>query len=511
MSFAEDMPGMLGWVALTVSVVIAAILAHWALNRTGRALGRRLASAAPQPAKRAAWEFRLRLALLALKIVLWGGVAWYLSDRLLLLWLLREAFASVLAMGLGSPLFEIGGKSYSTLDLLELPAILAVLWVAVSAITRLIRSQVLGALGVERGVEQTVTLVLRLGLTFLGAIVILQAWGIDVSSLAIVASVLGVGVGFGLQNIANNFVSGLVIGFERPIRPGDFVNLGELCGTVERIGARSTEIRTLDNVSILVPNSRLLENEVVNWSYGDPVARLHLPVGVAYGSDIARVRSALLEAARSHPQVLADPRPRVEFHGFGESSLDFELLVWTRDPRSQHHLKSDLYYRLEANLRRHRIQIPFPQRDLHLRSPAVDAVLTAWARQRFSAEELAAAASNGHPAEAPDAEPPADWLRRLDDDVELHAWSEGDIDAFVARMRGPGGVPIRDRRYLHRVYPSCFVGSEAVDWMVASSRLTRSEAIKLGELLVERRVIHHVLDELGFRDGKFFYRFRADE
>lgn len=498
--------GLLGWLGLLFSVLFLALLVHSTLNRAGRALRRRVTAWSP------AWEFRLRAVLLALRIALWGGVAWYLSDRLLLLWLLREAFASVVAMGLGSRLFEVNGRSYSTLDLIELPAILAALWIVVSGLTRLVRAQVLGALGVERGVEQTVTLVLRLGLLFIGAIVVLQAWGFDVSSLAIVASVLGVGIGFGLQNIANNFVSGLVIGFERPIRPGDFVNLGELYGTVERIGARSTEIRTLDNVSILVPNSRLLENEVVNWSYGDPVARLHLPVGVAYGSDAARVRGVLLEAARSHPQVLVDPRPRVEFRGFGESSLDFELLVWTRDPRSQNALKSDLYFRIEANLRRHRIQIPFPQRDVHLRSPAIEKILNAWARRRFLPDELerAAAANDGTP-QTLEAAPSGDWLRSFDAEVEPRAWSDVEIEAFAARMRGEGGVPIRDRRYLHRVYPRCFVGSEAVDWMVASSELTRSEAIKLGQVLVDRRVIHHVLDEHGFRDGRFFYRFYADE
>src|SRR6185369_5160451 len=136
--------------------------------------------------------------------------------------------------------------------------------------------------------------------------------GIDVSSLTIVASVLGVGVGFGLQNIANNFGSGFLLTLERPIKPGDFVQIGELMGTVERIGARSTEVWTLDRVSIIVPNAHLLEKEVVNWSHGDPVSRIHVPVSIEYGADLRRARAAMLEAARTHRDVLRDPRPAVE-------------------------------------------------------------------------------------------------------------------------------------------------------------------------------------------------------
>src|SRR5205085_7459453 len=143
-------------------------------------------------------------------------------------------------------------------------------------------------------------------------------------------------------------VSGVVLGLERATRPGDSVEVGELVGSVARIGARSTEIRTTDGVSILVPHSRLLEHEVVNWSHEDPTSRVHLPVQVEYGADLRDVRAALLEAARQHPDVLVDPRPDVEVRGFGDSGIDVELLVWTRDPRTQAKLRSDLYYRIDA-------------------------------------------------------------------------------------------------------------------------------------------------------------------
>jgi hypothetical protein len=317
------------------------------------------------------------------------------------------------------------------------------------------------------------------------------------------AGVLGVGIGFGLQNIANNFVSGLVLNVERPIRVGDFLSVGELVGTVQRIGTRCTEIRTLDEVAILVPNSRLLENEVINWTHGDPRCRLHVRLGVAYGSDVGAVRAALLEAARNHPDVLGDPRPRVQFVGFGESSLDFELLVWTRDPRDQNRLKSDLHFRVEALFRRRGIQIPFPQRDLHLRSPEIEQVVRAWTRRHFSAEELAAArprAGGDEPGEA-----------AVEDDLGPRGWSEEKISAVVERMRGSDGVAIRDRRHLLNLYPKCFVGHDAVEWMMRSAGLTRDEALSLGGILVERGWIHHVLDEHGFEDATYFYRFYADE
>ena len=149
----------------------------------------------------------------------------------------------------------------------------------------------------------------------MGLIVVLQLAGLDLSSLALVASVLGVGIGFGLQNIANNFVSGILVALERPVKPGDFVTIGTLAGVVDRIGGAARSIRTNDRVSIIVPDLKLLETELVNWSYGDPLVRLHVPVGVAYGSNVETARAALLDAADRHPAVLHDPRPEVRLSG----------------------------------------------------------------------------------------------------------------------------------------------------------------------------------------------------
>jgi potassium efflux system protein len=448
------------------------------------------------------------LILLVPKFALWLTVAVYVSGQFMALRQARMTLSDVLVMSLTSPLFTLNERGYSALDVLELPAVLAVLWVVASGLARVLKSHILRSTGLERGAQDAVALLARYTLVFLGAIVILQIWGIDVRSLALVASVLGVGIGFGLQHIANNFVSGLVVSLERPIQPGDFVKVGEWMGTVERIGPRHTEIRTLDNISILVPNSRFLETEVINWTHGDPVSRLHVPVGVAYGSNTARVRVALLEAARSHPEVLRDPRPRVEFRGFGDSALNFELQVWTRDPRTQFRLISDLNYRVEASLRHYGIHVPFPQRDLHLRSPQLEQLLNAWSRRHFTDAELAA--SNGQQPMPPlDGE--LSHAPEGIDDLGPVNWSDEQIETLIARMRGPEGVTIEDRRHLLTVYPKCFVGREAVDWLTRNVGLSREEATMAGQLLMDRGALRHVLDEHGFKDGNFFYRFREDE
>jgi len=500
---------LLPW-ALSAAAVVGAVLAHWALRRVGRRLPRLLGRRAGQPRTAGGplpWEGAIHLAVLLAQLSVWVAVAVFTSDQFAALHRARQMFTQLVSMSLTSHMFALNGRGYSALDLLELPAVLAVAWIGISGLTRVLKTHILSATHMERGVQEAVALLTRYVLVFLSAIVILQIWGIDASSLTFVASVLGVGIGFGLQHIANNFVSGLVVSLERPIQPGDFVKVGEWMGTVERVGPRNTEIRTNDNVSILVPNSRFLETEVVNWTHGDPVCRLHVSVGVAYGSRLGHVRTALLEAARSHRDVLTDPRPHVEFRGFGESALIFELQVWTRDPRNQFRLTSDLNFRIEANLRRYQIVVPFPQRDLHLRSPHLEQLAAALTRPHSSQAELTVADTT-----TPDgADPWGHTVDAFDDEIDRRTWSDDEIRSLVARLRGPEGVPIVDRRHLLTVYRQCFVGREATDWMTRALGLTRAEAVAVGQLLVDRGVVRHVLDEHGFRDGNFFYRFCETE
>ena len=409
------------------------------------------------------------------------------------------------------PLFAIDEQGYSLVDVFRLVLLTLALWIGVRILTSAIKSRVLQTAIPDRGLQDAIATLMQVGLTGLGLFLILQILGIDLSALAILASVLGVGLGFGLQNIANNFVSGWVMLFERSIQVGDFINLGDLAGTVESIGARSTEIRTLDRVAIIVPNAELLENKVINWSHGHPVSQLHLPIGVAYNSHIQQVHAAVMEVASTHPSVLQYPQPRLRFLGFGDSALNFDVLVWIRDPRLQFDLKSDLYYMLEANFQRYGIELPFPQRDLNIRSPQLSAALSGWTQP--VAQD--ASPSQQTPADPHNSFVTSDLLADVRDYSSLlqshHQLQDTILEGLVKQMRSSGGLDIQKRRFRLGVYPSCFVGSEAVTWLAKTQNATREEAIRMGQALVEKGIFHHVTDEHPFKDEYLFYRFYEDE
>ncbi len=203
----------------------------------------------------------------------------------------------------------------------------------------------------------------------IGFYVAFQTVGIDLSSLAIIAASLGVGVGFGLQNIINNFVSGIIILAERPISIGDRIDVAGVAGRVTKIQLRSSTVVTNDNITMIVPNAQIISNTVTNWNHGDPKVRIRVPVGVAYGSDLKLLKRVLLEAAAEHPKALRDPSPVVLFTEFGDSSLNFELAVWTQEMTATPiHFTSQMNFIIERKLRENDIEIPFPQRDLHVRS-----------------------------------------------------------------------------------------------------------------------------------------------
>jgi len=194
--------------------------------------------------------------------------------------------------------------------------------------------------------------------------------GLDFQTIAIVAGALSVGIGFGLQNIVNNFVSGLILLFERPVRPGDWVIVGATEGYVRKISIRYTLIQTFDRAEVLVPNSELISNQVTNLMLSDTYGRVTIPVGVAYGTDTRRVRDILHKVAREHPMaVLYDPRvspPKVFFMRFGDSSLDFELRFFIREIDYKLSVRSDILYAIDDAFREAGIEIPFPQRVVHV-------------------------------------------------------------------------------------------------------------------------------------------------
>ena len=222
---------------------------------------------------------------------------------------------------------------------------------------------------VDIGTQEAIQTIISYTLTIIGFLILLQTQGLDLSSLAVLAGVLGLGIGLGLQELASHFVSGLTVLFERQLRVGDFVEVDGLLGTIERISIRSTVVRTQDRRFVIVPNNRFFQNNVINWSYQTPESRLHIPVGVAYGSDTVLVTETLLAAARMESRVLSYPPPRVWFKQFGDSAYEFELLVWIDQPQEFEPITSSLNFFIEQELTRRGIEIPFPQRDLWLRNP----------------------------------------------------------------------------------------------------------------------------------------------
>lgn len=267
-------------------------------------------------------------------------------------------------------LFKLDGEKSFTLDLfIQLVFYAFIAYIVGRLISRLIQKTLLSRFKIDRGTQEGISSVVGYLIAGIGFLIVLRGAGIDISSLTVLAGVLGIGVGFGFQNVASNFISGITILFEQPLKVGDLVEVNDLLGIVEKISIRSTIIRTLDNIFVIVPNQSFIENNIINWSYRDKKCRVHVPVGVAYGTDTTLVTEALLAAARKHPQVLLQPSPKVWFKEFGDSSLNFELLVWFDDPPAIPQFKSDLNFSIETELNMRGISIPFPQRDLHIKNP----------------------------------------------------------------------------------------------------------------------------------------------
>ena len=224
----------------------------------------------------------------------------------------------------------------------------------------------------ERGARNSIGLISKVLFIFIGSIFIIQSAGIDMSSLSLLAGALGVGIGFGLQNITDNFISGIIILFEKPIKVGDRIVVGDTEGDVINISVRATTILTNENVSIIVPNSEFISSRVINWSHNDRNIRFDIPVGVSYDSDPAIVKEVLMEVADVNEDVLKHPKPLVFFDEFADSSLNFTLAVWTSTftdkPRI---LKSMLYFAIFEKFKEKGIEIPFPQRDIHIKTQPI--------------------------------------------------------------------------------------------------------------------------------------------
>jgi small-conductance mechanosensitive channel len=223
------------------------------------------------------------------------------------------------------------------------------------------------------GARLAMGLIVRYLLIAIGFVIILQTAGIDLTALNVLAGAVGIGLGFGLQNIIHNFFSGLIILFERPIKVGDRIEVGNVLGNVLEINIRSTTVVTNDRIVIIVPNSKFITENVVNWSYSARRARFSIPVTVAYGSDVRLVERLLLEAAEAVPEILANPAPSVRFLSFGDNGLYFELRAWSEkllDRKGM--LTSLLNFVIYEKFNAHGVVFPYPQRDIHIKSGRIE-------------------------------------------------------------------------------------------------------------------------------------------
>ncbi len=266
--------------------------------------------------------------------------------------------------------FTVGNVTFSLVDILAALLIFVVALFVTRMFQRLLSEKVLPETAFDSGVQHSIAA----GFGYLGVIIAaalgISALGIDLSNIALIAGALSVGIGFGLQNVVNNFVSGLILLVERPVKVGDWVVVGQNEGFVKRINVRATELETFQRASVIIPNAELLSTSVMNWTLKDRYGRVEVPVGVAYGTDTRKVEEILLDCATDHARVLKWPEPFVVFKDFGASSLDFELRCFTSDVLWRVIIASDIRHELDQRFRDAGIEIPFPQRVVHFAGEA---------------------------------------------------------------------------------------------------------------------------------------------
>lgn len=266
-------------------------------------------------------------------------------------------------------IFTLGEARITPLSIVYLLVLLALLFFLSNKLKAFLVEKLLGRTKLDLGARQAIGTITRYLILFVGFLIILQTVGINLTTLNVLAGAVGIGVGFGLQNIASNFISGLIILFERPVQVGDRIEVDGINGKVVSIRARATHVRTNDNITIIIPNSKFISENVVNWSFEGKRIRFRIPVGVAYNADLNLAKKLLLKVAEENGDVLSDPKPSVRLIRFGESSIDLELWVWSKEKlQRKAAFTSDLNFAIWEKFRANNIEIPFPQTDLHIRS-----------------------------------------------------------------------------------------------------------------------------------------------
>lgn len=267
---------------------------------------------------------------------------------------------------LNTQLFTLSGRSVTISSIIFFFLIIVLTWIISKYIRSLIRDKFSDRF--EAGTGHTIRRLTHYSIMIIGFIVAIDFIGFDLTSLAVVAGFLSVGIGFGLQNITSNFISGLILMFERPISVGDIVTVDDKIGTIEDIGLRATTVNTVDNIHVVIPNSKFVQETVTNWTRGDQKIRIRLSVGVAYGSDVEKVKDILFDIAKNVEGVLEEPEPQVVFQEFGGSSLNFEFRVWVATPRDRIKVSNRVNELINERFEEQDVEMPFPQRDLHVRS-----------------------------------------------------------------------------------------------------------------------------------------------
>jgi small-conductance mechanosensitive channel len=350
---------------ITLGIAILIFLLVWLLSHALRRLIVRdsrpaVEGEAPAPGAML-WAYRVVMVIATLGLV---GVATFLTIRHV--WKVRFSKSQVLDI-IEHPLFAFEGRPVTFLSMIFFVLTLAAVVLLAGWFRRLLENRLMPRFSQDVGVQHAFSAILYYVLLFVGLLVSLEVLGVGASTVAIVAGVVGLGIGFGMQHIINNFLSGLVLFFERPVKVGDIVDVGNVEGRVERIRARATTLVTRDNVTIIVPNSEFVQGKVTNLSFPDNRLRCRLKIGVAYGSDVDQVTQTLKAVAAAHPEVLREPVPGVQLYELGDNAIGFELIFWVKEILNRGRIFSDLRYAVVHAFREGGIEIPFPQRDLHLK------------------------------------------------------------------------------------------------------------------------------------------------
>lgn len=448
------------------------------------------------------WTSWAILAVLSLQTLIWLILVYYCTYLFPQTRTWQYKLWQSVSDTFNTEIFDFGGEMAISLRRIIILIFLSIgWWIFVRWFSQLLKLNILPLTGFESTLQSSITFLTYYGLLFLGILLISNAGGVDFRSLTIVISALGVGIGFGLQNIAKDFVSGIILTLTRPIKIGELVEVGEDKGLVLHIGARTTEISHIDRHIMTIPNSRFIEETVRNW-HRSGLTRVKVYVDVAYDSDRDLVYKALLAAAQVyHPDILKHPPPKAKFRNFGDRSLLFRVVVFIKDPFKEPKVRNHLQKHIDLNFRKYGIEIPFPQRDLNFNIPQLDELVANLVKIYAPSQPklyYPQAKTNSSDLQLPSVE-------------ELTIRDEYDWDSLVAAMRGKHGISIADRRYGLKTYSKVFLGSEAVSWLIQHEKATLVEAITIGQLMIEQSIIHHILDEHNFKNEPLFYRFYLDE